>query len=272
MGIADRGGLFRGRRLDSLAVEHGGRRPCSSGRHRPPANPICWATGSSRPARETGAQAIHPGFGFLSENAGVRAALRRGPVIVFIGPNPWGHRRHGRQDPVEDLRRPRRTSPSCRATSARSTIRGPRHPDRRTDRLSSDDQGVGRRRRQGDSRRLEPQATSRRASPLFAAKPRARSATTGSSSKSSSRIPRHIEIQVLGDKHGHVRAPVRTRMLDPTAQPESHRGGALAVCWTRPPAPRWARRPSRWPRRSATTPRARWSSSPVRTSRFISWK
>ncbi|WP_309604622.1 acetyl/propionyl/methylcrotonyl-CoA carboxylase subunit alpha [Phenylobacterium sp.] len=38
-------------------------------------------------ARETGAQAIHPGFGFLSENAGF-AKLCAEEKIVFIGPNP----------------------------------------------------------------------------------------------------------------------------------------------------------------------------------------
>ena len=37
--------------------------------------------------RETGAEAIHPGFGFLSENAGfARRCADEG--IVFIGPNP----------------------------------------------------------------------------------------------------------------------------------------------------------------------------------------
>ena len=71
------------------------------------------------------------------------------------------------------------------------------------DRLSGDDQGLGRRRRQGHARRLQRRARRARASP--------RAATRRKASFGDDRVfiekfveePRHIEIQVLGDAHGN---------------------------------------------------------------------
>jgi propionyl-CoA carboxylase alpha chain len=58
--------------------------------------------------KETGAEAVHPGYGFLSEREAFPKALEAG--IVFIGPNPDARSRHGRQDRIQEGRRQGRVS------------------------------------------------------------------------------------------------------------------------------------------------------------------
>ncbi len=64
-------------------------------------------------AEITNVDAIHPGYGFLSENAGF-AEVCRVSGIKFIGPDAGSHRRHGHQGA-----RPRHHAGARRADPAR---------------------------------------------------------------------------------------------------------------------------------------------------------
>ena len=135
--------------------------------------------------KQTGAQAVHPGYGFLSENA-VFARRVEDEGIVFIGP------KHGSIAAMGDKIASKKLALAAKVNTipgwndaietAERAVR-----DRERHRLSGDDQGQCRRRRQGPARGVERQGGLRRLQRLPQRGARRASATTASSSRSTSR-------------------------------------------------------------------------------------
>ena len=212
--------------------------------------------------RKTGAEAVHPGYGFLSERAAFPTALAKAG-IVFIGPNPKAIAAMG--DKIE--------SKKAAAKAKVSTVPG--HlgvigDEKQAVKIADEigypvmikaSAGGG-----GKGMRIAH-------SQAEVAEGFARARSEAKSSFGDDRVfiekfivdPRHVEIQVLGDKHGNVDPSRRARMLDPAPQPESRGGSAEPAARRRHAREAWASRRSRSPRRSATTRPAPSSSSPRRT-------
>ncbi|MBS7539206.1 acetyl-CoA carboxylase biotin carboxylase subunit [Ancylobacter lacus] len=151
--------------------------------------------------RQTGAEAVHPGYGFLSERAAFAHALKAAG-IVFIGPNPGAIEAMG--DKIE--------SKKAAAAASVSTVPGhlgvitdPEHAARIADEIGypvmikASAGGGGKGMRIAHSREEVKDGFERATS-------------EAKSSFGDDRVfvekfivdPRHIEIQVLGDKHGNV--------------------------------------------------------------------
>jgi propionyl-CoA carboxylase alpha chain len=151
--------------------------------------------------KETGAEAVHPGYGFLSERAAFAAALEQAG-IVFIGPNRRAIEAMG--DKIESKKFANAAKVST-VPGYLGVIETPEHAAEIADEIGypvmikASAGGGGKGMRIAHSR-------------LEVAEGFARARSEAKSSFGDDRVfvekfivnPRHIEIQVLGDKHGNV--------------------------------------------------------------------
>ncbi len=151
--------------------------------------------------KRTGAQAVHPGYGFLSERAAFPKALEAAG-IVFIGPNPVAIEAMG--DKIES----KKAANAARVSTVPGylgVIEDPEHAVKIADEIGypvmiKASAGGG-----GKGMRIAYSAGE-------VAEGFARARSEAASSFGDDRVfvekfivdPRHIEIQVLGDKHGNV--------------------------------------------------------------------
>ena len=152
-------------------------------------------------AKETGADAIHPGYGFLSENAAFPKALKAAG-IVFVGPNPKAIEAMG--DKIESKKLAAKAKVST-VPGHLGVVEDAEEAAKIADdigypvmiKASAGGGGKGMRIAYGREEVAEGFASSK---------------SEAKSSFGDDRIfiekyieePRHIEIQVLGDKHGNV--------------------------------------------------------------------
>ena len=151
--------------------------------------------------RETGAQAVHPGFGFLSENAGFARRLAQ-EGIVFIGPNPDAIAAMG--DKIE--------SKKFAARAGVSTVPGHVGEIEDTAHAVTISEEIGypvmiKASAGGGGKGIRVAWNRKDVEEGFPAVRAEAKASFGDDRIFIEKFiesPRHIEIQVLGDKHGHV--------------------------------------------------------------------
>ncbi|HEX9168747.1 MAG TPA: acetyl/propionyl/methylcrotonyl-CoA carboxylase subunit alpha [Roseiarcus sp.] len=151
--------------------------------------------------KETGAEAVHPGYGFLSERAAFALALAAAK-IVFIGPNPKAIEAMG--DKIESKKFANAAKVST-VPGHLGVIESPEQAAKIAEEIGypvmikASAGGGGKGMRTAHSREEVAEGF-------------ARARSEAKSSFGDDRVfvekfianPRHVEIQVLGDKHGHV--------------------------------------------------------------------
>jgi propionyl-CoA carboxylase alpha chain len=151
--------------------------------------------------RQTGAEAVHPGFGFLSENAGFARRLAA-EGIVFIGPNP--HAIEAMGDKIESKKFAARANVSV-VPGHVGEIDDTAHAVKIAEEIGypvmikASAGGGGKGIRVAWTRKDVEEGF-----PAVRAEAKASFGDDRIFIEKFIESPRHIEIQVLGDKHGHV--------------------------------------------------------------------
>ena len=151
---------------------------------------------------QPGAEAIHPGYGFLSENADFAEACERAG-IVFIGPTPEQMRAFGLKHTAREIADARA---ACRCCPAPACSRRRRTRSREAERIGypGDAEEHGRRRRHRHARlprrrdELDEHFDAVRAPRRGKLRPGRRL------SRAFVEHARHIEVQIFGDGRGNV--------------------------------------------------------------------
>ena len=215
--------------------------------------------------RRAGADAVHPGYGFLSENADfAEPCIEAG--LVWVGPPPAAMRALG--DKANAKRRMRRRA-ACRAVPVAAARYERQKPE-----LPADDQGDRRRRRARHAARALRRSELRRSARIGAIRSRSTpSATARCCWNARSIAPRHVEVQVFADTHGNC---IHLGERDCSVQRRHQKlieEVALARAWTRSCARRMGAGGDRgWRARSATSAPARSSSCSTPTASSGSWR
>ena len=151
--------------------------------------------------RDTGAEAVHPGYGFLSEREAFAEALAEARRRLHR-PEHQGHRRDGRQDRIQEAgagRQGQHRSGLHRRDQGRRACA----QDRQGDRLSGDGEGVA----GGGGKGLRIVHKEDELVQAIKSSQHEAKASFGDDRLFIEKFvtePRHIEIQVIGDKHGNV--------------------------------------------------------------------